>query len=90
MAWATTTREECEITIRLDKVTDKAHICCCWPDRYGRLERRYGKPESVTTRDGKLTSAKWTVPIKSISFRKPLKTCVITTGTTSDTPDGAN
>ncbi len=61
--------EEQEVTIRLDQVGRQAHICSTWPAWSRKLEKRYGSPTRVITREGWVISAFWTVPVKAISLR---------------------
>ncbi len=61
---------EQEVTIRLDRTEQIAVICSTWPGRSIRLERLFGLPTRTTTRDGKILSAFWTVPLAAILIRK--------------------
>jgi len=67
--YAATTFAESEVIVCLDRQDGQAHICSAWPGQSRKLERLFGKPRKVTTRDGKITSAFWTVPLEAIRFR---------------------
>ena len=62
---------EQEVTIRLDRQDGQAHVCSTWPAWSRKLERLYGSPKRVTERDGKVTSAFWTVPLAAIRVGRP-------------------
>ena len=73
MEYAHVSLAEQEVTIRLDRTDSQAHLCSTWPAWSRKLERRYGSPRKVTksSRDGKITSAFWTVPVRLVSLRRP-------------------
>ena len=61
-----------EVIVRLDFQDQLAHICVfAWPGLAARMRRLYG--ESL---DGRNTpqAARWRVPLRCISFRKPSRT----------------
>lgn len=61
-----------EVIVRLDFQDRLAHICVsAWPGLAARMRRLYG--ESL---DGRNTpqSARWRIPLRCISFRKPSRT----------------
>ena len=64
-------RDEMEVVIRLDRTDQEAHICSTWPEWSRKLERLYGSPKRVTGRDGKVTSAFWTIPLTAIRLGRP-------------------
>lgn len=62
-------QEEAEVIVRMDYKEKMAHICVSqWPSMAKRMEKRYG-----VSRDGRnpQLSARWAVPLRSISFRNP-------------------
>lgn len=62
---------EQEVTIRLDHETRQAHLCSTWPEWSRKLERLYGAPAKVSkSRDGRVTSAFWTVPLAVVNLRR--------------------
>ncbi len=63
--------DEQEVTIRLDHATRQAFICSTWAPWSRKLERRYGPPGKTVTREGKITSAVWTIPVTLVSLRRP-------------------
>ncbi len=68
--FASTTKEESEVIVRLDYQEGKVHICSCWPVKSRMLVKRYGLPHEVTmNRKRGITSAFWTLPLKAITFR---------------------
>jgi hypothetical protein len=70
MIYGGTIQAEQEAVIRLDRLDQQAHICSTWPEWSRKLERPYGAPRKVTQRDGKVTSAFWTVPLNRVSLRR--------------------
>jgi hypothetical protein len=70
MQYGGVSQDEMEVTIRLDRAERQAHICSTWPDWSRKLERMFGCPRKETMRDGKITSAFWTVPIYWVSVRR--------------------
>ena len=74
MEYGGITRDEMEVTIRLDRATRQAHICTTWPEWSRKLERRYGLPKRVKTRGGKAASAFWTLPIGLVTLRQGRET----------------
>ncbi len=71
MNYSGNSQDEMEVTIRLDRVDRQAHLCSTWPEWSRKLERLYGAPRKVTERDGKVTSAFWTLPLTAIRVRRP-------------------
>ena len=71
MNYGGNSQDEMEVTIELDREDRQAHICSTWPEWSRKLERLYGSPKKVTERDGKVTSAFWTVPLTAIRVRRP-------------------
>ncbi len=66
---------EREVVICLDALENEADICSCWPAYTRRLMKRYGNPSEMTRNEaGQITSARWKVAIRCISFRSPRKT----------------
>jgi len=63
-------QDEMEVTIRLARKDRQARVCSTWPEWSRRLERLYDSPERVTTRNGKVTAAAWTVPLQRVSLRR--------------------
>jgi len=63
--------DEMEVTIRLDRETQQAHIRSTWPEWSRKLERLFGSPRKEAKRDGKVTSAFWTIPLLAIRVRRP-------------------
>lgn len=61
---------EQEVIVRIDILTGHAHICSTCPHWSRKLERRYGAPTRVTEREGKITSAFWTIPASLVTLRK--------------------
>lgn len=60
-------KEEAEVIVRLDFQDQLAHISVSsWPKMASKMARRYG-----VSKDGRNTeqSARWTVPLRCISFR---------------------
>jgi len=74
MEYGGITRDEMEVTIRLDRATRQAHIYSTWPEWSRKLERRYGPPKRITTREGKAASAFWTIPNRMVSLRQGART----------------
>lgn len=70
MAYGGISHDEMEVTIRLDRKDRQAHICSMWPEWSRRVDRLYGSPKRVTKRNGKVTSAFWTVPLNRVSLRR--------------------
>jgi hypothetical protein len=70
MQFGGVSQDEMEVTIRLDREQRQAHICSTRPDWSRKLERLFGCPRKETMRDGKITSAFWTVPINRVSLRR--------------------
>ncbi len=71
--FAPTSRDEQEVTIRLDRVSGRAYICSCWPAVSRRLVTRYGPPLRISRdREGRITAAFWEVPCNLIVFRRPV------------------
>ena len=65
------TREEMEVTIRLDRVTRQAHLCSTWPEWSRKLERIYGAPTRTSKgQDGRIVSVFWTVSLALVTLRK--------------------
>jgi len=60
---------EQEITVNLDRLTNKVNICSCWPSKTIALSRKYGYPHQIDRLKGKIASAYWTLPINIVSFR---------------------
>jgi hypothetical protein len=71
MNYGGNSQEEMEVTIRLDREDRQAHVCSTRPEWSRKLDRLYGSPKKVTERDGKDTSAFWTVPLPAIRVRRP-------------------
>ncbi len=71
LAYGGTTRDEMTVTIRLDRADQQAHICSTWPEWSRKLERQYGSPKKTPERDGKISSAFWTVRLSLVSLRRP-------------------
>ncbi len=71
MNYGGNSQDEMEVTIRLDRPDRQAHLCSTWPEWSRKLERLYGAPTKITEREGKVTSAFWTVPLTSIRIRRP-------------------
>jgi hypothetical protein len=64
-------KEEAEVIVRLDFMDQKAHICVCqWPSMAAKMRKRYGPSKDP----GSQFSERWTVPLKTISFRSLSKT----------------
>jgi hypothetical protein len=61
-------REEAEVVVRLDFLTQTAHVCVAqWPSMAAKMERLYGK-----SLDGQSQlSRRWVIPMRAISFRRP-------------------
>jgi hypothetical protein len=61
-------KEEAEVVVRLDYLTQTVHICVAqWPAMAAKMERLYGK-----SLDGQSEmSRRWSVPLRSVSFRRP-------------------
>jgi hypothetical protein len=60
-------KEEAEVIVRLDQLTGECHICVsCWPSMARKMLKLYGLclPKSGNN------VHYWTVPLKSITFRK--------------------
>jgi hypothetical protein len=70
MAYDGIPHDEMEVMIRLDRKQRQAHVCSTWPEWSRRLDRLYGSPQRVTKRNGKVTSAFWTVPLNRVSLRR--------------------
>ena len=70
MEYGGLSHEEMKVTIRLDRKDRQAHICATWPEWSRKLGRLYDNPKQVTQRDGKVTSAFWTIPFNLISLRR--------------------
>ena len=71
MEYGGMTRDEMEVTIRLERETRQAHICSTWPEWSRKLERLYGAPTRTSKgQDGRIASAFWTVPIALVTLRK--------------------
>ena len=62
------------MVIRLDRETRSAYICTAWPDQSRDLARLFGEPRKATIRDGKVTSAFWTVRVEAVRFRAKKRT----------------
>jgi len=60
---------EQEVTFTLDRMTGKCSVCSTWPQFSVRIERKHGKPEKVTKRDGKITASFWTIENRLLSLR---------------------
>jgi len=71
MIYGCVSQDEMEVTIGLDRESRQAHICSAWPEWTRKLERLYGSPKRITERDGKVTSAFWTIPLRLVTLRKP-------------------
>lgn len=63
-----------EVVIRLDCQTRTAFVCSTWPDQSRKRARLFGESPRVSTRDGKITSVFWTVPLEAIRFRAKKRT----------------
>lgn len=62
-------KEEAEVIVRLDYDSQSAYICvAAWPSMANKMERLFGPG---LDKDTEGQSRRWTVPIKSISFRRP-------------------
>jgi hypothetical protein len=70
MQYGGVTQDEKEVTIRLDREDRQAHICSTWPEWSRKLERLFGCPKKEATRDGKVVSAFWTVPLNRVALRR--------------------
>ena len=66
---APTPADEREVLVRLDDATQTAYITSCWPSRTKRLQKTYGPPDRLSTRNGLVTAAFWHVPLRCITFR---------------------
>jgi len=61
-----------EVIVRLDFQDQLAHICVSsWPRLAAKMRKLYG--ESLDRRNTSQT-ARWQVPLRCISFRRPVKT----------------
>ncbi len=64
MRFASTTLDEQEVIIRLDRKAGVAHVCSCWPEMMTRIEKRHGSPKETTVDgQGRVTSAFWVLPL---------------------------
>ncbi len=70
MIYRGTGRNEQEVLLRLDRLDGQAHINSTWPEWSRKLERLYGAPKKVTQREGKVTSAFWTIPLNRVTLRR--------------------
>ena len=60
---------EAEVIVRLDFQEKKAHICVSqWPAIAAKMERIYG--HGLDSAGGR--TRRWVVPLKAISFRRPV------------------
>jgi len=74
LEYASSSLAEQEVLVRLNIATKQAHICSCSAARGRRLTKLYGPPAQVYyNREGEVTTAFWTVPMKLIGFRRPRK-----------------
>ena len=73
MNYGGTLESEQEVVVRLDRTDGQAHICSTWPAWSRKLERRYGAPRKVTEREGKVTSAFWTLPLEVVRLHPTKK-----------------
>ncbi len=78
MQYGGASHDEMEVTIRLDRKDRVAHVCSAWPDWSRRLERLHGAPKRVSGRDGKVTSAFWTIPLTAIRLGRPRRGRLLT------------
>ena len=78
MQYGGVSQDEMEVTIRLDRVDRQAHICSTWPEWSRKLERLFGCPRKETTREGKVTSAFWAVPLAAIRVGRPRRSRPLT------------
>ena len=62
-------KEQAEVICRLDFQSQEAHITVsAWPRMAAKFERLYGEGRDKDTED---CARRWTVPLRSVSFRKP-------------------
>ena len=66
MEYGGTAEFEQEVTFRLGRDSDKAHVFSTWPAWSRKLERLFGSPQRVTRKGDKVVSAFWTVPIEAV------------------------
>lgn len=61
-------REEAEVIIRIDQEAESVEVCVCsWPAMFRKMNKLYG-PSMDGMHPGQ--SARWKLPMKTVSFRR--------------------